>query len=278
MGAGCLRGANSAGPDRKAADDRAAPSAHAAAASSAPQAKAGGATAAGSQTTAGGAPAPRPGSYRVAPAPASPKAASVAAPQAGMPAASPTAPGNGQGAEVVEARVPALEGLREAAEACEAEDQAADLPEKQPDRTVVKAGARPPNRCMSIRSQEAMSALGQLESRLKRLEDRVAELDKLVRDANFPTANLGKAKTELAQMEADAHKLESSGVDNIYTSELTSGKDSAKETKKDQLRRLEALFNFIDNVFSYIQTSASGGATASATPSASPVQPTNLCG
>jgi len=159
-----------------------------------------------------------------------------------------------------------LEGLREAAEA---ESEAADVPKDmpgqppipgQPHRTVVKAGCRSshaPCRAMSVRSQEAMSALTVLEARLKQIENRVAELDKLVRGPNLPLNVLAKAKTELALIEADAHKLESSGVDNIYTGELESGKASAKETKKEQLRRLEVLFSFIDEVFSYIQSSTS---------------------
>lgn len=108
-----------------------------------------------------------------------------------------------------------------------------------------------------------MSALSVLEARLKQIENRVAELDKLVRGPSLPVHALAKAKTELALLEADAHKLESTGVDNIYTGELESGKASAKETKKEQLRRLEVLFSFIDEVFSHIQSSTNtGGLTA----------------
>lgn len=115
-----------------------------------------------------------------------------------------------------------------------------------------------------------MSALSLLEARLKRIENRVAELDKLVRGPNLPVNVLAKAKTELALIEADAHKLESSGVDNIYTGELESGKASAKETKKEQLRRLEALFSFIDEVFSYVNSSTSTPGPDAAEPLALP--------
>jgi chromosome segregation ATPase len=132
---------------------------------------------------------------------------------------------------------------------------------------LAKAGIRCSNRSFSIRSEEALNALLGIEVRLKQIEDRVAELDMFVRRLGPHSSGLSKAKTELAQLEADAHKLESTGVDNIYTSELESGKASAKETKKDQLRRLEALFNRIDDIFHTIAKGATcTGAAASPAP------------
>jgi len=127
--------------------------------------------------------------------------------------------------------------------------------ETLPHQTVVKAGVRT-NRCFSHRSEEALSALLLSETRLAHIEDRVAEIDTFVRGLGPQPVGLSKAKSDLAQLEADANKLESTGVDNIYTSELQSGQASAKENKKEQLRRLEALFSRIDGVFGVISTGA----------------------
>lgn len=66
------------------------------------------------------------------------------------------------------------------------------------------------------------------------------------------TDSVGKMKTELAFLESEANRLESAGVDNVYTSELNSGKVSAKEAKKEQLARLETLFAQIDDLFKVI--------------------------
>mmetsp|Transcript_2215 Transcript_2215/g.4351 ORF Transcript_2215/g.4351 Transcript_2215/m.4351 type:complete len:230 (+) Transcript_2215:107-796(+) len=121
---------------------------------------------------------------------------------------------------------------------------------------------KPLGRLYSIRSEQALRQLGELEDRLTTIEKRVAELGRSARSlleatgaGGRPPEAVGKIKTELALLEAEAHKLESSGVDNVYTGELESGKDTAKETKKGQLGRLEALFGQIDEVFKLIQNS-----------------------
>jgi len=107
----------------------------------------------------------------------------------------------------------------------------------------------------SIKSEEALSQLFEIDHRLSHIERRVATLDRLVRGGVAPAEGLGKLKTELALLEAEAHKLESNGVDNVYTGELVSGKMPAKETKKDQLQRLESLFAQIDEVFASLPKS-----------------------
>lgn len=56
-------------------------------------------------------------------------------------------------------------------------------------------------------------------------------------------------KTELAALEAKAHKAETNGVDSVYTGELSSGKVDAKARKKDMIKRLEALFEAIERAF-----------------------------
>lgn len=192
---------------------------------------------------------PPPGSYRAAPV-------KDAAEAPGLPNAA--VPGAQNGARGTPA-VP-VAGLRAlgSAEASEAEVEVADQPQE---KTVVKAPLRG-KRCFSVKSENALTALNVIEVRLKQIEDRVAELDTFVRELgpHASSGSLAKPKSELAQLEADAHKLESTGVDNIYTSELESGKASAKETKKEQLRRLEVLFDRIDGVFGLMPKGAAGGA------------------
>lgn len=121
---------------------------------------------------------------------------------------------------------------------------------------VNAAGIRMQGRAYSVRSEEALNALLHTDCRLKTIEDRVAILEVNIKTAGSHPNGVSKAKIELAQLEADAHKLESAGVDNIYTGELESGKAPAKESKKEQLRRLEALFNRIDDIFRAISRQA----------------------
>lgn len=288
MGAGCTRGANAAAPLRSV-DGKEQPGS----ASSSRAGGHGGATGTASATpaspakaAAGQAPSEgahkaaadrsRPGSYRdkaaekqrhgasvTAPATTdSPLASNVAAPSASALPDATSLPG------AVSPRGPDMvDGLREAAQATgpEAIDKSGEP--SQPQQTVVRAGVRPASRTYSIRSEEALSALNAIEIRLKQIEDRVADLDAFVRGPGPHTSGFGKAKTELASLEADAHKLESTGVDSIYTGELDSGRASAKEKKKEELRRLEALFNRIDDIFRVISTnSKSSSATATVPP------------
>lgn len=267
MGAGCARGTNAVEPslgddgkDAGGASSSGSPAAAPAAAAPAPAASSslkpkkavrGEAASKGAEKSGSSdKPArPPPGSYRAAPvkdvveAPGPPNTA--------VPRAQNGA--RGTPAEPVA-------GLRALgfAEASETEVEVADRPQE---KTVVKAPLRG-KRCFSVKSENALTALNVIEVRLKQIEDRVAELDTFVRElgAHAPSGSFLKPKSELAQLEADAHKLESTGVDNIYTSELESGKASAKETKKEQLRRLEVLFDRIDKVFGLMPKGAGGGA------------------
>eukprot|EP00913_Durusdinium_trenchii_P022285 g20938.t1 len=59
----------------------------------------------------------------------------------------------------------------------------------------------------------------------------------------------GQVRTELAQLEAQAHKLECQGVDSVYTGDLDSGKADAKDLKKALLGRLESVLEMIEQTF-----------------------------
>lgn len=109
------------------------------------------------------------------------------------------------------------------------------------------------SRQLSMPSEEAMRQLSTLDIHLAEIEQSVEKLNNLARGALEPTAeSVGKMRTELAQLEAAANKLEAKGVDNVYTSDLNSGREAAKEMKTAQLRRLESLFLVIETLFCFL--------------------------
>lgn len=112
------------------------------------------------------------------------------------------------------------------------------------------SGTKELSRKLSLPSEEAMRRLGELDASLVDVEQRVEQLSRLAAEpAKLAAESVGKIRAALAQLEAEANKLETKGVDSIYTSELKSGQVSAKECKKSQLRRLERIFGVIDDVF-----------------------------
>ncbi|CAE8722180.1 unnamed protein product, partial [Polarella glacialis] len=111
-------------------------------------------------------------------------------------------------------------------------------------------------RHLSVKSTQALDQLSEIEGRLVRIEMRVAALhSRLEADRPSPLSlgELGSLKTELALLEAEAHKLETGGVDGVYTGGLCSGKADAKAAKRSQLERLEALFVQVDRVFQLVK-------------------------
>jgi len=109
-------------------------------------------------------------------------------------------------------------------------------------------------RSLSVRSAKALSRLDEIESQVATLESQVANID-----AAFSTPRkvsheeASHFKTQLALLEAQAHKLETNGVDGVYTGELESGKADAKAAKRSQLERLEVLFAKIEDLFQVIK-------------------------
>merc|ERR1712190_225019 len=97
---------------------------------------------------------------------------------------------------------------------------------------------------MSAPSETALRKLNGTNIELSRIENRVKEivsaLDSLVVEEIAPL------KSELAQLETKAKQLEGKGVDDIYTSDLNSGKQLAKDEKKDMLCRFETLYATVD--------------------------------
>lgn len=97
-----------------------------------------------------------------------------------------------------------------------------------------------------------MCQLREVEAQVAQIAGRVSELAGLCSE---PEDQRGALRTELAALEAQAHKLECQGVDNVYTSELESGKADAKDLKKALLLRLEQIFKSIDDCFVRLKAS-----------------------
>merc|ERR1712060_622959 len=104
----------------------------------------------------------------------------------------------------------------------------------------------------STLSLEALSNLGNTDTELKRIEGRVSDLTHWLHGYQSSAAQLAEVRTELALLESQAKQLEVKGVDDVYTGELHSGKQEAKDQKKDMLRRLEVLFTSFEQVFALI--------------------------
>lgn len=100
-------------------------------------------------------------------------------------------------------------------------------------------------------SQEAIDGLCKTSMELSALED---EVERIVARLENGEITPGQARTQLSNIEAVGHKVECDKVDSIYTSELHSGKEMAKTQKKDQLKRLERLFERLEILFKWIKT------------------------
>eukprot|EP00930_Biecheleria_cincta_P029262 TRINITY_DN20367_c0_g1_i2.p1 TRINITY_DN20367_c0_g1~~TRINITY_DN20367_c0_g1_i2.p1 ORF type:complete len:150 (-),score=39.98 TRINITY_DN20367_c0_g1_i2:19-468(-) len=114
------------------------------------------------------------------------------------------------------------------------------------------AYAKNTNARMSMASEESLGKLGQTNKELQTIELRVEAISSGLRTAS--KEELASFKTELALLESKAKQLEGSGIDDIYTGDLQSGKQAAKDSKKDMLKRLETLFGRIDDTFANLKS------------------------
>lgn len=103
---------------------------------------------------------------------------------------------------------------------------------------------------MSYLSQEAIEGLLKTSVEIDQLHERVDIIVAKVQKGEFTP---GQGRTELSQIEAAGHKVESNKVDAIYTSELNTGKADAKAEKKTQLKRLEELFDKLEVHFKWLK-------------------------
>mmetsp|Transcript_66142 Transcript_66142/g.158219 ORF Transcript_66142/g.158219 Transcript_66142/m.158219 type:complete len:324 (+) Transcript_66142:68-1039(+) len=94
-------------------------------------------------------------------------------------------------------------------------------------------------RGVSQRSQVVLQQLAEARKELDKLERSVSNA---VRQWELGQLSDGAARTELAQLEAQAKQLETQRLDNLYTSELSEyGKQQAKTIKKELLAQVGRL-------------------------------------
>lgn len=101
-------------------------------------------------------------------------------------------------------------------------------------------------RSMSYLSQEAIDGLFKTDKEVSSLEERAEDINRRFESGQL---SAGQARTELANVEAAANKVECDKMDSIYTGELNSGKDQAKALKKDQTKRLDSLHTKFEELF-----------------------------
>lgn len=107
-------------------------------------------------------------------------------------------------------------------------------------------------RCFSMLSENALSLLSDTNEQLLQIEQGVTEIT-LALQGGVELEEAMHLKNALSQLESKAKRLETKGVDDIYTGELKSGRQLAKDTKKDMLHRLENLFATMEDAFRIIK-------------------------
>lgn len=91
---------------------------------------------------------------------------------------------------------------------------------------------------------------------LTEFERQYTEIDHAVTDIedalNCQQITHGKARDDLAQLEAKLDKLQFNGVDSIDTFELQTGKEQARALRKVLTRRAEQMHTRMDAIFQEI--------------------------
>lgn len=127
-----------------------------------------------------------------------------------------------------------------------------DFGETRPTGKVVRRRPQSVSRHYTKASEDALSQLASTEEELQIIEARVTELAAAI-DRGRADEPLGQIKTELASLEARANRIETHGVDGVYTGDLHTGKVEAKELKKTMLARLEKVLDEIERAFKKIK-------------------------
>lgn len=119
--------------------------------------------------------------------------------------------------------------------------------QKPPAAETVQPSAA---RQMSFLSLDAIESLQGSHDALSLLEQRVETIADFLGNGAIGPA---QARTDLAHVESAVSRLECDKIDSVYTSDLNSGKTRAKEEKKQQLARVEQLFQKLENLFRKIK-------------------------
>lgn len=105
---------------------------------------------------------------------------------------------------------------------------------------------------LSLASGKAIQQLTDAGEKLTTLGWQVDVLDALVANGNVSTA----VKSQLVQLETEAKRLETDGVDSVCLSEVNSGRSVAKSLRRGELLQLEQLFAKMDAMFQKISAIA----------------------
>lgn len=98
---------------------------------------------------------------------------------------------------------------------------------------------------MSARSEHTFERLLDFERQFEEIDASVARIEAGFRNGDPP----GKARDELAQLEATLDRLQCEGIDSIDTYELQSGKEQARALRKVLTRRAEQMHGKMDEIF-----------------------------
>jgi len=143
-------------------------------------------------------------------------------------------------------------GSKEHVERDASKDSPHFMPQPKSDAQAKRAAYVSSGCRLSFASTTALEALDSTDEELLRIEARVGVIATMLLDVHPSDVCLLKA--ELAQLETNANKLETKGVDDVYTGDLTSGKQVAKDAKKAMLLRFERLFGAVEDTFARMQT------------------------
>lgn len=101
---------------------------------------------------------------------------------------------------------------------------------------------------MSARSEHTFERLIDFERQFEEIDASVARIEAGLHNGD----PVGKARDELAQLEARLDRLQCEGVDSIDTYELQSGKEQARALRKVLTRRAEQMHGKMDEIFKEI--------------------------
>jgi len=105
-------------------------------------------------------------------------------------------------------------------------------------------------RTLSRKSYDTVMTLSNFRRSFDDIEASIEQLTVSIQSTETP---VGRARTELAQLEATLDKLQCKGVDSVETFELSSGKELAKSIRKELTDRADIIHDRIDEVFKAIK-------------------------
>jgi hypothetical protein len=102
----------------------------------------------------------------------------------------------------------------------------------------------------SCRSESTLGKLSDFEMKFNEIDASITRIAEALHNGEFTP---GRARDDLAQLEACLDKLQFNGVDCIDTYELESGKEQARSLRKELTRRAEELHERMEVIFKEIK-------------------------